>query len=120
MRPPRREGPGGGAVGAGAGDRLGWAAQWCCVRMLGVFPTEDLSAAPEAVVRVAAMRLADGRAPERGGRTRPRPGRTRRVCRGEPDTAVPVRSSGAWVLPPTTARRHRTPRPGGAGVSGPR
>ncbi|MFJ3835517.1 DUF4158 domain-containing protein [Streptomyces sp. NPDC090054] len=66
-------------------NRLGWAAQWDCVRMPGVLPTGDPSVVPEAVVRVAATRRQDGRAPEGGGRTRPRPGRTRRVCRGEPD-----------------------------------
>ncbi|MFF4779219.1 Tn3 family transposase [Microtetraspora fusca] len=35
-------------------NRLGWAVQWCAVRMLGAFVTEDLSAVPEVVVRFAA------------------------------------------------------------------
>ncbi|WP_406514511.1 DUF4158 domain-containing protein [Streptomyces sp. NBC_00161] len=30
-------------------NRLGWAVQWGCVRMLGVFPTEDLSVVPAVV-----------------------------------------------------------------------
>ncbi|MER6401725.1 DUF4158 domain-containing protein [Kitasatospora sp. NPDC001603] len=34
-----------------------WAVQWGCVRMLGVFPTEDSSVVPEAVVRFAAEQL---------------------------------------------------------------
>lgn len=38
-------------------NRLGWAVQWGCVRMLGVFPTEDLSVVPAAVVRFAAEQL---------------------------------------------------------------
>ncbi|MFE4330392.1 DUF4158 domain-containing protein [Streptomyces sp. NPDC056831] len=39
-------------------NRLGWAVQWGCVRMLGVFPTEDSSAVPYVVVRLAAEQLA--------------------------------------------------------------
>lgn len=38
-------------------NRLGWAVQWGRVRMLGVFPAEDLSMVPEAVVRFAAEQL---------------------------------------------------------------
>ncbi|WP_326593279.1 DUF4158 domain-containing protein [Streptomyces sp. NBC_01294] len=38
-------------------NRLGWAVQWGCVRMLGVFPTEDVSVVPAAVVRFAAEQL---------------------------------------------------------------
>ncbi|MEU3991737.1 Tn3 family transposase [Streptomyces platensis] len=38
-------------------NRLGWAVQWGCVRMLGVFPTEDLSVVPAAVVRFVAEQL---------------------------------------------------------------
>lgn len=38
-------------------NRLGWAVQWGCVRMLGVFPTEDLSVVPDAVVRFVAEQL---------------------------------------------------------------
>jgi TnpA family transposase len=38
-------------------NRLGWAVQWGCVRMFGVFPTEDLSVVPAAVVRFAAEQL---------------------------------------------------------------
>ncbi|WP_327267098.1 DUF4158 domain-containing protein (plasmid) [Streptomyces sp. NBC_01232] len=38
-------------------NRLGWAVQWGCVRMLGVFPTEDLAVVPAAVVRFAAEQL---------------------------------------------------------------
>ncbi|WP_353962692.1 DUF4158 domain-containing protein [Streptomyces sp. NBC_00249] len=92
-------------------NRLGWAVQWGCVRMLGVSPPRTcpwsrrrwsvsppsswMSVRVSAVGRtrtasapgapVAATRRPDGRAPEGGGRTHPRPGRTRRVCRGEPD-----------------------------------
>ncbi|WP_406421283.1 DUF4158 domain-containing protein [Streptomyces sp. NBC_00873] len=39
-------------------NRLGWAVQWGCVRMLGGFPTEDLSVVPDVVVRFAAEQLA--------------------------------------------------------------
>ncbi|MEH0557601.1 DUF4158 domain-containing protein [Streptomyces sp. B21-101] len=38
-------------------NRLGWAVQWGCVRMLGVFPTEDLSVVPAVVVRFVAEQL---------------------------------------------------------------
>lgn len=38
-------------------NRLGWAVQWGVVRMLGVFPTEDLSVVPVSVVRFAAEQL---------------------------------------------------------------
>ncbi|MFC9626442.1 DUF4158 domain-containing protein [Streptomyces sp. NPDC056930] len=39
-------------------NRLGWAVQWGCVRMLVVRPTEDLSVVPYVVVRFAAEQLA--------------------------------------------------------------
>ncbi|MCX4523599.1 DUF4158 domain-containing protein [Streptomyces anulatus] len=41
-------------------NRLGWVVQWGCVRMLGVFPTEDLSVVPETAVRFAAGQFGVG------------------------------------------------------------
>ncbi|MEU9107429.1 DUF4158 domain-containing protein [Streptomyces xanthophaeus] len=130
-------------------NRLGWSVRWGCVRMLGVFPTEDVSVVPEAVVRFAAQRLDVGP----GERGRPDKDRICSRCPGcgdaptgrprtrgrRPDAPSPRQNSaslpgragprrfpcGRRVVRPapddrTTARPHRTSRSGGARISGPR
>ncbi|WP_392892980.1 DUF4158 domain-containing protein [Streptomyces sp. LN699] len=127
-------------------NRLGWAVQWGCVRMLGVFPAEDLSMVPEAVVRFAAEQLdvgpgqccrpnrgricsrcpGCGRADRTAAHPREEAGRALSPAElgesagGSLTTAVPVRSSG--VVSPAPRRPHdgTTSRSGGARVSGPR